>query len=825
MQVKRLLKGFHQNIILFILLSALLFAQKTADINGSTIQEEEYIAPPQVCYQFKKEDFNHTSKTADDLIIDITSKEYIGYKTSSSRQSYGSDIKYFGCSDREPDHYECSRWDSIEKMDYFLQDGVMYLHVDYIQIPMEDDSIIHHVRSKDKNFAKGFQVPCHLSMDPIIAVDNIKKDTPKDQLLQSITTKDVIIYDLDYYKDLVIAVGEDNSPRTRELQSHDEHYESVILRSKNGGKEWERVGQGMSVPHNDVIVLDEQQIVIASSIEGFGGEILLSSDGGNSWKTTYSGGMIETLKQSDGELIMTDITGSVFKSKDSGKSWTEIASRQDDQVEEEKEAQTEQISDTKSTLSILPQPEYRINYETNTLIVQQRNNTCTELSLSLVYNQSNQHESILGPYWSLASIESQITSINKDELLFFDSYRGKVKHYKRDKNNPMMFYHKGSNKIEETKDGYMIKCDTTSHHFDKTGSLKEIKYKDRTFTLQYKDNKLHQIIENKKDTKRLYLSFSYPYEGVAITLHDTTSEKTVTFIKNSEKLLSSIVVGNQHLYHYTYREESQANHRLSQIEDMTKSYVNRTLLKFEVDYYGDALSVYDFTKKEDGYIREKKYYHYAKEKEHMCIVNTLTKYLDNDTLTDVYSNIEMYHFEYFDKNKKRLAFTRHDKQTYGFDEIGRVNYYGDVDGNISVTYSQFNKIDSSLVYLGDKPYQYRYYYTDDNRHYLKKVIAPQEDITLSYNEHGLIKELKSNKYHLQLEYDEHNMTKKIILPHKGEIITRYDTQSGELTDIDTLSYDQNITGLILTDEMSHALQILKEKVAEGSIKKYPSWLW
>ncbi|HEY9129083.1 MAG TPA: sialidase family protein, partial [Sulfurovum sp.] len=803
-----------------------VFAQNAADTNESAVQDEEYIAPPQVCYQFKKEDFNHTSKTADDLIIDITSKEYIGYKSSSSRQSYNSDIKYFGCVDNQPGHYDCSRWDSIEKMRYYIQDDVMYLHVDYIQIPMEDDSIIHHIRSKDKHFAKGSLTPCHLSMDPVIAVENIKKDTPKDHLLQSITIKDVIIYDLDYYKDLVIAVGEDNSPRTRELQSRNEHYESVILRSKNGGKEWERVGQRMNVPHNHVIVLDDQQIIIASSTEGFGGELMLSSDGGNSWKTTYSGGMIETLKQSDGDIIFTDTTGSVFKSKDSGKSWTETVSVQHEQNKQETEAQTEQISGTEPPLSMLQQPEYRIDYENNTLIVKQSKNSCTELSLSLVYNQSNRRDSILGPYWSLASIESQITPVNKDELFFFDSYRGKVKHYSRDKNIQKFFYHKGSNKIEETKDGYVIKCDRTSHHFDTNGSLTEIRYKDRTYSLHYQNNSLHQIMENTKDSKRPYLSFSYPYEGVSITLHDTKEEKTVTFIKNNEKLLSSIVQGDRHLYHYTYREESQGNHELLQIEDMSKSYAHRTLLKFEVDFYNsDILNVYDFRKQKDGYTTEKKYYHFAKEKEQMCIINTLTKYLDNETLTDVSSNIDMYHFEYFDKDKKRLAFTRHGKQTYGFDEIGRVNFYGDDDGNISVTYSQFNKIDSSLVYQADQSFQYRYYYTDDSKHHLQKVVAPHEELTLSYDKDGLIKELKTKKYHLQLEYDEHKMTKRIIMPHRGEIITNYDAQSGELTDIDTHSYDQNITGLTLMDEMSRALQTLKEKVSEGSIKKYPPWLW
>jgi len=827
MQVNKLVKGLNVNIIFFILLSTLLLAQKTADHDNVAIQEEEYIAPPKVCYQFEKEDFNHTSKIADDLIIDITSKEYIGVKSSSSRKLSVNDTKYFGCVDHEPGHYECSRWDSIEKMHYYIQDDTMYLHVDYLQSPIEDDSIIHHIRSKDKNFAQGSLTPCYLSMDPVIAVENINKETPKAHLLQSIKIMDVIIYDLDYHKDLVIAVGEDNSPRTRELQSQDEHHESIILRSKNGGKEWERVDQGSSVPHDHVIVLDDKQIIIASSIEGFGGEVLISSDGGDTWKTTYSAGMIETLKQNDGEIILTDVTGSIFKSKDSGKSWTETVSIHPEEIEkEEKNVQTETVSEKKPLLSFLSLPEYRIDYETNTLIVQQGNNCCNQLSLTLVYNQSNQRENILGPYWSLASIESQITPINKDELLFFDSYRGKVKRYKRDKNNHTFFYHKGSNKIEEIKDGYMIKCDSTSHHFNKKGYLKEIQYKDRTYTLHYQDNRLHKIIENIKGTKNAYLSFSYPYEGVSITLYDAKEEKTVTFIKDNEKLLSSIVEKDRHLYHYTYHEESQGNSRLSQIEDMTKPYPNRTLLKFEVEYYNsDTLNVYDFTKQKDGYIREKKYYHYAKEKEHMCIVNTLTKYLDNDTVTDVYSYIEMYHFDYFDKDKKRLAFTIHDKQTYGFDEIGRVNFYGDNDGNISVTYNQFNKIDSSLVYQLGQSFQYSYYYTDDSNHYLKKVLAPHEEIELSYDRQGLIKELKTKEYHLQLEYDEHKMTKKIILPNKGEIITRYDSQSGELDDIDTLSYDKNISGLTLTDKMSRALQTLKEKVSEGSIKKYPSWLW
>ena len=824
MYENKLPKRLYLNTILFMLLSTLIFAQNSSEYNQTLPQDEEYIAPPQVCYQFKKEDFNHTSEIPEDLIIDITSKEYIGFKPASSRKTLSASYaKYFECVNHKAEHYECSRWDTIEKMHYYMQDDIMYLHIDYLQIPKEDDTILYHIKSKDKRFVKGEISPCYLSMEPIIAVQNVKKGSTKEQLLRSINIKDVIISDLDFYKDLVIAVGEDNSPRTRELQSQDEHYESVILRSTNGGKTWERVGEVLSIPHDQVIILDEKQIIIASSIEGAGGEILTSSDGGISWKTTYSGGMIETLKRQGSEIILTDIIGSVFKSKDGGKNWHETTSVE---LNNEAEENEEQINKESNIPSLLASPEYRIDYETNTLIVQHRNDSCSALALSLVYNQSNLRESILGRFWSLGGIESHITVINNDEILLFDSYRGKEKRYQRDKNDHKVFRYKGSNKIEETKDGYIIKCDRSTHHFGKNGHLKKVVYKDKSYTLHYKNNKLQQIMEHIKDQTHPFLTFSYPYEGVSITFHHTKEHKTFTFIKDNEKLLSSILEGDHHLYHYLYIHDTLENLQLSEIQDMTKSYPNRTLLKFDFGYISnESLSVYDFTKKENGYIKENKYLHYAKDKEHMCIVNTLTKYLQNDTLTDVDSDIEMYHFNYFDKNNKRLALTRHGKQTYGFDEVGRVNFYGDEDGNVSVKYSPFNKIENSLVYRNGQPFNYTYLYTDDSNHYLRKVISPQEEIELSYNEQGLIKELKTKKYHLQLEYDKHNMTKKIIVPKKGEIITHYDSQSGELTTIDTLSYDKNIKGITLTDDLTRAMQTLKDRVSEGSIKNYPHWLW
>lgn len=827
MQKKNLMRGSYRHYLLFILLSTLIFAQNTLYDDPALAEDEMYIPPPRVCYLFQKEDFNHSSKIADDLILDVTSKEYIGFRFSSSRKSFsGYYDKFFECTEQASNHFECSRWDSIEKMHYYMQDNAMYLHIDYLQVSKENDSMIHPIKSKDHNFVKGSPAPCYLSMEPVISVDNVKKQSPKDQLLRSIQVKDVVIYDLDFYKDLVIAVGEDNSPRTRELQLQDEHHESLILRSTNGGKVWKRVGSNESIPHDRVIVVDEKHIIIASSTEGAGGEILTSSDGGIHWKSTYSGGMIETLKQQNNEIILTDITGSVFTSTDNGMSWQETVSMQENTFNETEGIQTEQSTDESHQVSFLSPPDFSVDYETNRLIVQHRKNNCDALSLSLVYNQSNQRKGILGPYWSLGGIESRITLKSKDEILMFNAYKGVHRRYLRGKSDQKSFFYNGGSKIEETADGYLIECDRSTHHFNKNGDMEKIVYKEKTYTLHYNRHKLHRIMIHTKGQERPYLTFDYPYEGVTVTFHDEKEDKNITFIKNNEQLLSNIVEGNQHLYHYAYKSDVQGGYRLWEIEDMSRSYLDRRLLKFEYGYSEDErLSVYDFRQKQNGYIKEKHYYHLAKEKENTSIVNTLTKYLENETLTDVNSDIDIYHFHYFDKEKKNLAFTKHDTQTYGFDEAGRVNFYGDEEGNVSVEYSQFNKIENSLVYRNDQAFNYTYLYTDDSHHYLREVIAPQEKIKLRYDEQGLIKELKTNTYHLQLEYDKNKMTKRIIIPNKGEIITHYDGKNGELVSIKTHSYDTKTKDLSLTNDLTRALQILKEKVSEGSIKHYPEWVW
>jgi len=157
----------------------------------------------------------------------------------------------------------------------------------------------------------------------------IKSEKKKEALLDAIDIKDIDISDLDYYDDLVIAVGEDDSEETRRLQAMDEHHEAVIVRSLDGGKTWSKIGKEVesSVPHNTVIVLDSKRIVIASSIEGAGGFIVLSEDAGDTWEVRYDGAMIESMKRLKGNSIIAKTLGPTLKSIDGGKNWVEISSQ------------------------------------------------------------------------------------------------------------------------------------------------------------------------------------------------------------------------------------------------------------------------------------------------------------------------------------------------------------------------------------------------------------------------------------------------------------------------------------------------------------------
>ena len=162
----------------------------------------------------------------------------------------------------------------------------------------------------------------------------VKSERLKKALLDSISIKDIAIHDLDYYEDLVIAVGEDDSPRVRALRSEEEYYESVIIRSVDGGRSWHKIREGEedSIPHDTVIVLDNKCIVIASSMEGSGGTIILSENAGKTWETRYNEAMIESLQQIKGNTLIAKTLGPTIKSIDGGKNWVTISTPSEGKV-------------------------------------------------------------------------------------------------------------------------------------------------------------------------------------------------------------------------------------------------------------------------------------------------------------------------------------------------------------------------------------------------------------------------------------------------------------------------------------------------------------
>ena len=236
---------------------------------------------------------------------------------------------WFGCTGKESQEYECLDYVDVGKLQIYFKDGTMHAYANYVQLSSNSEPILHHIRSKDKTFSKGTVTPCYPSLDPIIKVVDVEKGSKKEQLLKSINIKDVIIYDLDYHEDFVIAVGEDNSPQMRERQSQEEDHESVILRSTDSGKTWERLEESTVIPNDHVIVLDEKRVIIGASIEGAGGSVSVSSDGGHNWSETYSGGMIKSLELIGEEIVLTDIVDTKWKSKDGGKSWLEEVTVED----------------------------------------------------------------------------------------------------------------------------------------------------------------------------------------------------------------------------------------------------------------------------------------------------------------------------------------------------------------------------------------------------------------------------------------------------------------------------------------------------------------
>ena len=155
-----------------------------------------------------------------------------------------------------------------------------------------DDPIIYWIEGRSEDYIKGKPVSCFPSLDAIVKVHNYEKDPNKAHLITSLSKlKDIIIRDIDYNDEVAIAVGEDNSVETRKSYSKDEYHKALILYSFDKGKSWQRTYRE-ETPFTDVKLIKEKKAIACGSMEGSGGTIAMTDDGGKTWKTVYSGDFV-----------------------------------------------------------------------------------------------------------------------------------------------------------------------------------------------------------------------------------------------------------------------------------------------------------------------------------------------------------------------------------------------------------------------------------------------------------------------------------------------------------------------------------------------------
>lgn len=121
----------------------------------------------------------------------------------------------------------------------------------------------------------------------LIRIDDIKKGSKKEQLLNSIKFDNLIITDIDYYKNFAVVSAEDNSPLSRKIKNYSEYNRLIILTTLNNGKSWEKVYAVQDETTSQILIIDEKTVVIISGEEGEGERILVSNDSGNTWNTNH----------------------------------------------------------------------------------------------------------------------------------------------------------------------------------------------------------------------------------------------------------------------------------------------------------------------------------------------------------------------------------------------------------------------------------------------------------------------------------------------------------------------------------------------------------
>jgi len=304
-------------VTLTALLSILTFSQATCYEVGKQYIESNLEEPTSLLIDIGTLYQSSSTDAYSSVVLDLNTSQYIPYLSSARLTCNKETVQNrVDCSgDCDGGHI------SIEKR----KDGVYFKFQTVRMAETPDDPIIYEFSGRTKHFVKAKEIPCYRSMHAIVSVKNFEQDAKKDRLIHSLEKeKNIIIYDIDYQGDSAISVGEDNSIETRKTQAEEENYRGIVLRTVDNGKHWERLILG-DLPLTKIIMLNRKEAVMMSSMEGAGGIIRYTSNGGKKWKEVYSGHFLYDMTMHMGSVFAVGY--GILKS-DNGKKWIPVPTKE-----------------------------------------------------------------------------------------------------------------------------------------------------------------------------------------------------------------------------------------------------------------------------------------------------------------------------------------------------------------------------------------------------------------------------------------------------------------------------------------------------------------
>ena len=289
-----------------------------------------------ICYKIDKKYIKSNLKQPVGLIINIhdmftnpqvneynATTGYVDIEFNTPKDIQYLSSAYLMCGTDDKNLFNCSKDGEGEILVKKIGNEVYFKLYGARMSQTPDDPIVYSFHGVSEDFIEGKKVSCFRSLDAVVEVKNFAKDKNRQIIIDSLKKlKDIVIYDIDYNDKVAIAVGEDNSVKTRKKQLEDEYHKPIVLFSYDSGKSWKySYGKDDNIPFTRVKLIKNQEAIAVGSMEGSGGKIALTKDGGKSWKTVYEDGFINDIVQVKNSYIVVGFA--VLKSED-GLKWKRV---------------------------------------------------------------------------------------------------------------------------------------------------------------------------------------------------------------------------------------------------------------------------------------------------------------------------------------------------------------------------------------------------------------------------------------------------------------------------------------------------------------------